>query len=204
MGGVKRVDRITSRYKEVIPNWLVPLFRRLWVLYKGFVLYLAFLVGRIPSHAVRLFAYRRLFGVRIGRDSAIHWRCRFFAPHRVMIGHNTIVGNDAFLDGRYDITIGDNVNIGGEVAIFTAEHDPNDKHFEMVGGPVTIEDYVSIGSRVTILPGVAIGKGAVVAAGAVVTKDVPAFTIVGGVPAKKIGDRRQDLDYTLDFRMPFQ
>jgi len=162
------------------------------------------LVGRVPSHTFRLFAYRHLLGVRIGRDATIHWRCRFYAPDRVSIGRNTIVGNDAFLDGRYTIRIGNNVNIGGEVAIFTAEHDPNDKCFAMVGGPVVIEDYVAIGSRATILPNVVIGRGAVVAAGAVVTKDVPAFTIVGGVPAVKIRDRRRDLDYTLKFRMPFQ
>mgnify|MGYP006297854413 CR=1 FL=1 len=201
---MSELDQTVSRLKEIVPPWLAPLGRRLWMTYKGLVLYLAFLVGRIPSHRLRLFAYRRLFGVRIGRDSTVHWRCRFYAPGRIEIGHNTIIGNDAFLDGRYTLTIGDNVNIGGEVAIFTAEHDPNDRHFAMVGGPVTIQDFASIGSRATILPGVAIGRGAVVAAGAVVSKDVPDFTIVGGVPAKKIGDRQRDLDYTLRFRMPFQ
>jgi acetyltransferase-like isoleucine patch superfamily enzyme len=195
---------MVERHKERLPPWLLPLGRQIWLTCKGFVLYLAFLVGRVPSHSFRLFAYRHLFGVRIGPDSTIHWRCRFSAPDKIVLGHNTIIGYDAYLDGRYSITIGNNVNIGGEVAIFTAQHDPNDKHFAMVGGPVIIEDYAAIGSRVTILPGVVIGRGAVVAAGAVVTKDVPPFTIVGGVPARKIGERRRDLDYTLKFRMPFQ
>jgi len=193
-----------EHYKRLCPAWLVPFARSLRLTWVGFVLYLVFLVGRIPSHVFRLFAYRHLFGVRIGRGSTVHWRCRFYAPRGVTIGCHTVIGNDAFLDGRYRITIGDNVNVGGEVAIFTAQHDPNDAHFAMVGGPVTIEDYAAVGSRATILPGVTIGRGAVVAAGAVVTRDVPAFTIVGGVPAKKIGERRRDLDYTLKFRMPFQ
>jgi maltose O-acetyltransferase len=145
-----------------------------------------------------------LLRVKIGSHSSVHWRTRFYAPHGVSIGDHTIIGNDVFLDGRFGLTIQDNVNIGGETAIFTAEHDPNDPDFAMVGCPVVIEDYVYIGSRSTILPGVRLGKGAVVAAGGVVTKDVPAYTIVGGVPARVIGERRHDLCYQLGYHMPFQ
>ncbi len=61
--------------------------------------------------------------------------------------------------------------------------------------PVVIEDYVFIGTRAMILPGVTLGKGSAVGAGAVVTKSVPPFTVVAGVPAKPISDRRTDLDY---------
>lgn len=59
-----------------------------------------------------------------------------------------------------------------------------------------------IASRVTILPGVTIGEGAVVAAGAIVTKDVEPYSIVAGVPAKRIGERNKNLEYTLN-HMPF-
>jgi len=193
-----------QRYQRWIPTGLVPLARNLWHTYKGFRLFLLYLVGRVPWHAFRLFAYRRLFGVRIGSRSTVHWRTRFYAPEGVCIGHNTIIGYDAFLDGRYTLVIGDNVNVGGEVAIFTAQHDPNDPVFGMVGGPVVIEDYVYIGSRVTILPNMTIGRGAVVATGAVVTRDVSPFDIVGGVPARKVGERQRHLAYNLDFHMPFQ
>ena len=79
--------------------------------------------------------------------------------------------------------------------IYTLQHDYNTLDFSTSGGEVIIEDYVWISARSIILPGLTIGRGAVVAAGAVVTKNVPAFTVVGGVPATKIGDRRKDLDY---------
>lgn len=60
---------------------------------------------------------------------------------------------------------------------------------------VIIKDYAWIGSNVIILPKVTIGKGAVVAAGSVVTKSVPDYTLVAGIPAKKIGERNQNLQY---------
>ncbi len=69
---------------------------------------------------------------------------------------------------------------------------------------MVIGDRAYVATRATILPGTVIGEGAVVAAGAVVTKDVPAFAIVGGVPAKVIGERTQNLDYSLDYHLPFQ
>ncbi|MBL9156704.1 MAG: acyltransferase [Verrucomicrobiales bacterium] len=109
----------------------------------------------------------------------------------------------AVFDGRhFPIHVGENVSIGPEATILTLGHDPRSPGFEDKGGPVKIGDHVWIGYRAIILPGIEIGEGAVVGAGAVVTKDVPPFTIVAGNPAVKIGDRPRDLTYTLDFR-PF-
>lgn len=100
--------------------------------------------------------------------------------------------------------VGDNVDIAQETNIWTLEHDVNDPSHNVVPGKVVIEDYVWIASRVTILPGVHIGKGAVVASGAVVTKDVPPMSIVGGVPAKVIGQRHNPLHYTNNYKPFFQ
>lgn len=193
-----------------------------------FWVYLATLTGYIPSHTIRIFLYRNLFRIKIGKDSSIHWRARFNLPSGIEIGHNTIIGNDALLDGRFkrewhegenklihyirdfwnskdrSLTIGNNVSIAGEARIFTMEHDVDNPDFAEVGAPVIIDDYAVIGTRVTILPGVHMGKGAVAASGAVVTKDVPPYTVVGGIPAKFIKERSRDLRYTLKFARLFQ
>lgn len=123
---------------------------------------------------------------------------------RIRVGRGTVVGSRALLDGRRGIEIGANVNLGGEVAVFTLQHDVRSPTFGPKGGPVRIGDRAWISFRTTVLPGITIGEGAVVAAGAVVTKNVPPYTIVGGVPAVPIGERPEDLHYELaDARAPW-
>jgi putative colanic acid biosynthesis acetyltransferase WcaF len=166
-------------------------------------LYLLTLTGYVPSHGARNFVYRRA-GVKLARSSSIHWRARFFNPEGLSVDEHCTIGNDAFFDGRSGITIGSCVNIAGEVRIYTREHDIDDPYFCETGGPVVIEDYAYIGTRVTILPGVRIGSGAVVASGAVVTRDVPPYMLVGGVPARVIRERSHDLRYKLGYAKRFQ
>lgn len=155
------------------------------------------LIGKIPIHFIRLSSFRYISKVELPKDSIIYCGCRFFHPWGVHIGHNSIVGDNAFLDGRFGLYIGNNVNIAGEVRIYTLEHDISSPTFGGTGGPVRINDWVYIGTRVTILPDVTIGEGAVIASGAVVTKDVTPWTMVGGVPARFIKDR-PIVKYTLD------
>lgn len=146
-------------------------------------------VGHIPFHLVRNFFYT-LAGVKLGNGSTFHMWANFFQPNNIAIGEDTIIGDHAFLDGRAAIRIGDHVDIASLVMIYNSEHDLETEDFVAREEPVEIGDYVFIGPRAIILPGVKIGKGAVVAAGAVVTKNVPDFAIVGGVPAQVIGERK--------------
>ena len=162
---------------------------RLQAIFLDFKLMLLRWVGHIPSHYFRLLFYR-LSGINIGRGSVIHLWCNFFDPHGITIGQDTIIGDHAFLDGRKPLTIGDHVDIASQVLIYNSQHDIHSQDFRAATSPVKIEDYVFIGPRAIILPGTTIGRGAVVAAGAVVTKDVPAFAIVAGIPAKIIGVRK--------------
>ena len=154
-------------------------------------------IGHIPSHILRRFAYR-MSGIKIGKGSAIHMNAVFYYPPNISIGNDSIIGEKTVLDGRDKLIIGNHVDIASEVMIYNGEHDINDESFRAVNAPVIIEDYVFIGPRAIILPGVTIKKGAVVAAGAVVTKDVPEYTVVGGVPAKPIYERKtKNLNYKL-------
>jgi len=161
---------------------------------------MAEVIGGIPSHTLRVFLYRHLQKIAIGPYTSLHRGCRFYRPSGVRIGAHSVVNRDVLLDGRMGLIIGDNVSISEGVAIFTLEHDPNSPDFASRGAPVHIADRVFIGARAIILPGITIGEGAVVAAGAVVTHDVLPYTIVGGVPARPIGERRRDLDYQLNYR----
>jgi acetyltransferase-like isoleucine patch superfamily enzyme len=87
------------------------------------------------------------------------------------------------------------VNLSSQVAIWTAQHDPQSATFDTVYAPVTVERRAWLSFRTTVLPGVTIHEGAVLAAHAVATKDVPAFSIAGGVPARVIGPRNASLTY---------
>lgn len=187
----KREEQLTLRqifYKAInrIKNILLEL--------EVFFLHL---VGKVPSHHLRRFFYR-LFGMKIGKGSTIHTGLTLYDPRNIIIGEDTIVGERSVLDGRAKLKIGNHVAIASEVMIYNSEHNINDENFQAIEEEVIIDDYVFIGPRAIILPGVRIGKGAIIGAGAVVTKDVPQFAIVGGVPAKIIGERKiKELRYRL-------
>jgi acetyltransferase-like isoleucine patch superfamily enzyme len=154
------------------------------------------LVGKIPSQRLRHALYRR-FGMKIGQGSVIYNSCEVREPTGIAIGEHSSIGDHCVLDGRGGLTIGSSVNFSTGVWIWTMEHEVNSRDFRGSAAPVVVEDFAWISCRTVILPGVRIGKGAVVAAGAVVTKSVDPYTIVGGVPAKCIGQRSRDLDYQL-------
>lgn len=169
---------------------------RIKAIFSELDIFLLHLLGFLPSHHLRRFFYR-VSGVKIGKGSSLHMGIRFYNPGNIFIGEDSIIGEGTVLDGRDRLSIGDHVDIASEVMIYNAEHDVLDKNFGAITAPVIIEDYVFIGPRAIILPGVKIGRGAVVGAGAVVTKNVSDFTIVGGVPAKPIKERPNDLNYRL-------
>ena len=172
--------------------------RRLKAIWIELICYKLRVWGYFPFHHFRRFAYR-VSGMSIGKGSTIHMFASFYNPTNIKIGRDSIIGEWAVLDGRAPLIIGDHVDIASNVMIYNAEHDVHSKEFTKARmEKVVIEDYVFIGPRAIILAGVTIGRGAVVGAGAVVTKDVPQLTIVGGVPAKEIGARDES---TLTYKL---
>lgn len=154
------------------------------------------LLAYVPSHALRK-AGLKLYGAKIASKSLVYHGLWVVAPWRLTIGESSVVGDHAILDARGGITIGRNVNLSTNVAIWTGQHDYQSSDFGYVEGPVHVRDYAWLSFRATVLPGVTVGEGAVVAACAVVTKDVAPYTVVAGVPAKVIGTRNRDLRYDL-------
>ena len=106
--------------------------------------------------------------------------------NRVTFGKNVFINHSAILSSSGGIEFCDNVMVAPGLKIATINHDMYDRHVTYTYGKVTVKENAWIGMGVTICPGVTIGKYAVVAAGAVVTKDVPDYAVVGGVPAKVI------------------
>jgi acetyltransferase-like isoleucine patch superfamily enzyme len=158
------------------------------------------IIAAVPSHSLRLAFYRRVMGYQIGVRSSIHLGAWTDTPGGLKIGDNSTVNHNCRLDSRGGLSIGDSVSISSDCIILTADHNVQVSSFPGRTSPVTIGHYAFLGTRVTVLPGVEIGEGAVVAAGAVVTKDVAPYSIVGGIPAKLIGTRGRNLNYSAAYK----
>jgi maltose O-acetyltransferase len=135
----------------------------------------------------------RLAGFRIGPG------CLFFGTpiltgtgniyERLVLGRECLVSWGCYLDLQAPIHVGDRVGFSPQTSVLTSSHEvgsPYNRVGQLHALPVTIQDGVWLGARCTIMPGVTIHRGAVVGSGAVVTKDVPQNTLVGGVPARVI------------------
>jgi len=130
-------------------------------------------------------------GVFIGAQACLQGRF----DGRCAIGSHTWIGPQAFLDAR-DLVIGEYVGWGPAARVLGSEHTGTPEEVpiiatDLVIRPVFVEDWADIGTGSTILPGVTIGRGAIVGAGAVVSRDVPAMTVVAGVPARVLRRREE-------------
>ena len=173
-----------------IRSWLnvtfgIPIvsFLRTWIL--------NVIIGNVPWAIVRNFYYRKVCRISSGKNTESWSGVRFAggAMDKISIGDYCTIPHYTFFVAGDSIVIGNNVVFGHGVELYTSDHDPDDPYFSRRDAPITIHDNVWIGSSAIILKGVTIGEGAVVAAGSVVTRDVEAFNIVGGNPAKLIRER---------------
>lgn len=142
-------------------------------------------------------ALRHLVRFEMGTDVAVERGVRVEGRGGVTVGDRCQINRDVLLDGRGGLSIGSDVNISPEVIVLSGDHDPNSPTFESRPRPVVISDRVWVATRALVLPGTFIEEGALVAAGAVVHGVVPAWSIVGGNPAKVIGRRSRDAQATV-------
>ncbi|NLZ25122.1 MAG: acyltransferase [Clostridiales bacterium] len=116
---------------------------------------------------------------------------RFNYGHLIEVGDYVTWNHCCYIDSKGGVSFGDFSMVAEYSRIFTHSHSESD-HMERLYAKVEIKKYAKVYTAATILPGVTVGKGAIVATGAIVTKDVPDFTLVAGIPAKPIRERSCD------------
>ena len=134
-----------------------------------------------------------------GSNVYIDTSVAIYSPENMKIGNNIHIQPNCKFFAEGGVNIGEGCIIAHDVQVLTRNHNYDSYDLEMIPydwryieKAVVIGEYCWIGARVTILPGVKIGKGAVIAACAVVTKDIPAYAVVGGNPAKIIKYRNKE------------
>lgn len=165
------------------------------------VVYLLFPVYQFLYHLTSTLVINLYMGTlklklrSLGKHTRIYF-ANITEPYNVSLGHHVYINKNCdFITTGSQIKIGNYVMVGPNVTFIAQDHDASDWERPMVLSNkyqrqnITVAQDVWIGANATILSGVTIGRGAIVAAGAVVTKDVAPYSIVGGVPAKKIKDR---------------
>ena len=164
------------------------------------------IIAHIPLHKVRLAWYRRVLGWQVGSRATllmgqyIQMGSIRRGGAKVSIGKGTVINRGCLLYTTGGLIIGENVSISTGTWMVTGTHDMNDQNFPDSYLPIVIGNHAWIGVRATLLAGVTIGEGAVVMAGAVVTRNVPPYAVVGGVPARVVSERKlQNPSYELDF-----
>ena len=142
-------------------------------------------------------AYFKVLCKRYGRRVLLDYDTYIRYPHKVSIGNDVAINRGcriypSLLTKTATITLEDGVVLGPQVTFFGAGQDPRTADLADVAESIVVRRGAYVGGNATIRYGVTIGEGAVVAAGSVVVNDVPANTIVGGVPAKVLAPRTID------------
>ena len=151
----------------------------------------------LPTFAARRVLWL-LFGARVEPTVCVSRGVRLSAMGRVTIGRGTYIASGTAIDNRAPVTLGKHVHVAEGCRIFTAERDYQSPDFAVQSRPVRIDDHAVLFAGAVVMPGVEIGAGAVVLPFSVVTEDVPALAVVGGVPATVRGQRKRAPRYRLD------
>jgi putative colanic acid biosynthesis acetyltransferase WcaF len=128
----------------------------------------------------------KLFGGRVGKGVVIRGGVQISFPWRLTIGDHVWIGDGVQILSLGEVNIESNCCISQQAYLCTGSHDFAKPTFDLIVKPIVIREGSWVCARAFIGPGVSIGPSSLVAAGAIVTKDVPAKTMVGGNPAKEV------------------
>ncbi len=168
-------------------------FMRFLFLHYAYAIHLLHGILNLSPPFLRTLFFKLLLK-KMGKGVFIDTKVYFRYPNRVSVGNDVSVNRGCSFYPSYhfkeaEIVLGNNIRLGPNVSFLAAGHDHTRLDLPDIAARIEVKDHVWIGANATILQGVTIGEGAIIAAGSVVNKDVPAYQIYGGVPAKFIKER---------------
>ena len=165
-----------------------PVGNRVMRLAWGVVYAVLFRPSPRPMHAWRSFLLR-CFGAKMGPSCHIYPGAKIWAPWNLFCGYQATVADGATVYNPKPIRLGTHAIISQEAYLCGATHDYEDPGFPLVASEICIGSYAWVCARATVQPGVSLGEGAVLALGSVATRNLDAWTVYAGVPARKIKNR---------------
>jgi putative colanic acid biosynthesis acetyltransferase WcaF len=154
----------------------------------GVVYALLFRPSPRPLHAWRSFLLRA-FGATMGKACHIYPAAKIWAPWNLICGYQTTIADGATVYNPKAVTLGTHAIISQDAYLCGATHDYEDPNFPLISYEISIGAFAWICARATVQPGVTVGEGAVLALGSVATRDLAAWSVYAGIPARKIKDR---------------
>ena len=131
----------------------------------------------------------RLFGAKLGRKCRIYPKARVWAPWNLVCEDVVAIADEAIIYNPSLIYLASHSIVSQQAYLCGATHDYNDATFRLVSAPIRIGAYAWICARATVHPGVIVAEGAVLGLGAIATRNLEAWSVNAGVPARKIKDR---------------
>ena len=131
----------------------------------------------------------RMFGAKIGKGLVIKPSVNIKFPWKLRVGSNVWIGENVWIDNLDYVTIGNNVCISQGAFILTGNHDYTSSSFDYKNAPITLEDGVWIGAKSVVCPGSICRSHSILTVGSVVTKNMNAYKIYQGNPAKQVRER---------------
>lgn len=142
-----------------------------------------------PLHAWRAWVLSA-FGARLGPHSRIYPRAKIWAPWNLVCEDTVSIADDAEIYNPAVVNLGSHAVISQQAYLCGATHDYDDPAFPMIWAPISIGRYAWIGARAVVQMGITVGDGAVLGLGSIATRDLEAWSVNAGVPARWIGRRK--------------